>query len=349
LSRKTKKNSSVPISSGEPCSGYDDRAFAGAVTLLTVEDLVKTPIFKARALTGRRGLRGAVRSHRPFLIRLPLTGRPRRGEGRVHCLGRKALAYLAALPVRRQRQLAERICRVDAAAVVIAPVPDPPGALLAAARERDLPVLASALPQTRWAAALKDLFEERTCPKASAHGVLMEVSGVGMLILGPSGIGKSESALDLVTRGHRLIADDLIIIRRGAGGRLLGRGSKHAGSHMEIRGLGIINIQDLFGVAAVLEKKEIELVVDLRDWDTLSHCDRLGLEDSYHELLGVKLPYLRIPVTHGRNMAVILEVAARNHLLKKQGCHTAQDFEEALAGRLAREGVPETEGGGDEG
>lgn len=335
MSRKTKKKHSRTTAAGEPCADRIGAAPGGGLKPLTVEDLVKNPAFKARPLTGRRGLRSAVRSHRPLVVRLPDEGRQRRGEGRIHCIGPKALAHLSSLAPRVQRRMAERLCRVDAAAIVIPAASSGLPALLRAAGERDLPVLASALPLSRWAEALRDAFEERSCPRTSAHGVLMEVSGVGLLILGPSGIGKSESALDLVTRGHRLIADDLIRITRLPGGGLVGRGSDHAGSHMEIRGLGIINIQDLFGIAAVLESKQIELVIDLRDWETLQHCDRLGLEDDWYDLLGVKLPYLRIPVTHGRNMAVILEVAARNHLLKKQGRHTARDFERALKDRLA--------------
>jgi len=171
----------------------------------------------------------------------------------------------------------------------------------------------------------------------SVHGVLLEVSGVGILIIGPSGIGKSECALDLVTRGHRLIADDLIIVSRYAE-RVVGRGSDHAGAHMEIRGLGIINIRDLFGVASVLERKSVDLVVDLREWDTLKECDRLGLDEEHYDLLGVRLPYLRIPVSHGRNMAVILEVAARNHLLKAGGCFTAREFDRTLSRRIAGSG-----------
>jgi HPr kinase/phosphorylase len=169
---------------------------------------------------------------------------------------------------------------------------------------------------------------------SSVHGVLLEISGVGILIVGPSGIGKSESALDLVTRGHRLIADDLIIVSR-YGERVVGRGGDHAGAHMEIRGLGIINIRDLFGVASVLESKSIDLVVDLREWDTLKECDRLGLDEEHYDLLDVHLPYLRIPVSHGRNMAVILEVAARNYLLKAGGCFTSREFDRALSRRLA--------------
>lgn len=175
--------------------------------------------------------------------------------------------------------------------------------------------------------------EEEAAATASIHGVLLEVSGVGILIVGPSGIGKSESALDLVTRGHRLIADDLIIVSR-YGDRVVGRGSDHAGTHMEIRGLGIINIRDLFGVASALESKSVDLVVDLREWDTLKECDRLGLDEEHYDLLGIRLPYLRIPVSHGRNMAVILEVAARNHLLKAGGCFTAREFDRALSRRL---------------
>lgn len=174
----------------------------------------------------------------------------------------------------------------------------------------------------------------KSARKTSVHGVLLEVSGVGILIIGPSGIGKSESALDLVTRGHRLIADDMIVVER-SGESLMGRGGDHAGSHMEIRGLGIINVRDLFGVASVLEYKSIDLVVDLREWDTLQECDRLGLDEEHYELLGLRLPYLRIPVSHGRNMAVILEVAARNYLLKAGGRFTAREFERALSGRLA--------------
>jgi HPr kinase/phosphorylase len=171
--------------------------------------------------------------------------------------------------------------------------------------------------------------------ETTVHGVLMEVSGVGVLILGPSGIGKSESALELVMRGHRLIADDLIVVDRIGEETLLGRGADHSGAHMEIRGLGIINIKDLFGVASVLECRKVELVVDLREWKSLQDCDRLGLEEEHYDLLGIRLPYLRLPVSHGRNMAVILEVAARNHLLKKGGCFTAREFERSLARRLA--------------
>ena len=180
----------------------------------------------------------------------------------------------------------------------------------------------------------KERRSEEAAATTSVHGVLLEVSGVGILIIGPSGIGKSESALDLVTRGHRLIADDLIIVSRYGEG-VVGRGSDHAGAHMEIRGLGIINIRDLFGVASVLESKSVELVVDLREWETLKECDRLGLDEEHYHLLGIRLPYLRIPVSHGRNMAVILEVAARNHLLKAGGCFTAREFDLALSRRLA--------------
>lgn len=187
---------------------------------------------------------------------------------------------------------------------------------------------------------------ERTEGQASIHGVLLEVSGVGILIIGPSGIGKSESALDLVTRGHRLVADDLILLQRSEE-QIIGRGSDHAGAHMEIRGLGIINIRDLFGVTSVLEKKAIELVVDLRERTLLEEGDRLGLDDQYYELLGVRLPYLRIPVSPGRSMGIILEVAARNHLLKARGYHSARAFDRDLSRRLQRvrkrEDAPEEE------
>jgi HPr kinase/phosphorylase len=338
LSRKTKRKPERSRKAEKPCAGWTSGDPSIASRPLTVGEILVNPLFGAEVLTGKKGLRTPVRDHRPLAVGVEAGGRQTRGEGRIHILGRKVLSHLAGLPLQARRRQCGKICRVDASAMVVPAGEKVPDGLIEAAKARELPLLASALPRTRWRQALRDVFEERNCPQTSAHGVLMEVSGVGLLILGPSGIGKSESALDLVTRGHRLIADDLIMITRTPGGGLVGRGADHAGFHMEIRGLGIINIQDLYGVAAVLESREIELVVDLRDWESLRHIDRLGLEEERYELLGLSLPYLRIPVTHGRNMAVILEVAARNQLLKKQGRNTAREFEQALKERLAREG-----------
>jgi HPr kinase/phosphorylase len=163
-------------------------------------------------------------------------------------------------------------------------------------------------------------------PEASLHGVLVDVSGVGVLLLGESGTGKSECALDLVSRGHPLVADDVVEIWRDGEGRVVGRGPARIRNHMEIRGLGIINIRDLFGVAAIRDRKQIELVIHLEAWRAGEEYDRLGVAEETHALLGVDIPRLRIPVSAGRNVAMLVEVAARNHLLKRMGVHAARRF-----------------------
>ena len=161
------------------------------------------------------------------------------------------------------------------------------------------------------------------------HGVLMDVLGIGVLLLGKSGIGKSETALDLVVRGHRLVADDVIEIRR-QGAHVVGRGAGIIGHHMEIRGLGIINIKDLFGISAVRDTKKIELVVELREWDEHEEYDRLGFDDQFDRILDVAVPAVQLPVRPGRNLATLIEVAARNQLLKLQGTHSARAFRDQL-------------------
>lgn len=165
--------------------------------------------------------------------------------------------------------------------------------------------------------------------EASLHGVLVDVSGVGVLLVGESGTGKSECALDLVTRGHRLVADDVVEVWRD-GSDVLGRGPARIRHHMEIRGLGIINIRDLFGLAAVRDHHRIDVVIRLEAWRPDEEYDRLGLTQRTHVLLGVEVPMLRIPVSVGRNVAILVEVAARNHLLKGMGVHAARALTASL-------------------
>ncbi len=173
--------------------------------------------------------------------------------------------------------------------------------------------------------------------ETSVHGVLVDVYGIGVLLLGESGTGKSECALDLVTRGHRLVADDVVELVRESDRIIMGRGPTRIRHHMEIRGLGVINIRDLFGVAAIRYRKRIELVVQLEPWRPENEYDRLGLEEQTYPILGVEVPMLRIPVSAGRNVAILVEVAARNHLLKLMGVHAARNFAAHLSGRPAGE------------
>lgn len=168
--------------------------------------------------------------------------------------------------------------------------------------------------------------------EASLHGVLVDVSGIGVLLLGESGTGKSECALDLVTRGHALVADDVVEVWRDRSQTVVGRGPARIRHHMEIRGLGIINIRDLFGLAAVRERKRIDLVIRLEAWHSEEEYERLGLTEPTYPLLGVEIPMLRIPVSAGRNVAILVEAAARNHLLKRMGVHAARAFAARLHG-----------------
>ncbi|MBI2000238.1 MAG: HPr(Ser) kinase/phosphatase [candidate division NC10 bacterium] len=178
---------------------------------------------------------------------------------------------------------------------------------------------------------------EGAATETTLHGVLVDVYGIGVLLLGESGTGKSECALDLVTRGHRLVADDVVEVARESDRIVIGRGPSRIGHHMEIRGLGIINIRDLFGVAAIRYRKRIELVVLLEAWRPEDEYDRLGVEEQTHPILGVAIPMLRIPVSAGRNVAILVEVAARNHLLKLMGVHAARNFAAQLSKRQAGE------------
>ncbi|MDP2657799.1 MAG: HPr(Ser) kinase/phosphatase [Candidatus Deferrimicrobium sp.] len=171
-------------------------------------------------------------------------------------------------------------------------------------------------------------------------GVFVEVIGLGVLLTGRSGIGKSECALDLILRGHRFVADDVIHIDKLGPATLVGRGDDLTCQHMEIRGLGIINIRDLFGATATTRKKKMELVIRIEEWDPAREYDRLGLEEETIEILGVKLPSLLIPISPGRNLATIVEVAVRNHLLKKLGIRSAREFVERQAHRAGGGDTP---------
>jgi HPr kinase/phosphorylase len=217
----------------------------------------------------------------------------------------------------------------DPACVVICRGLDAPSELTSACEERGVPLVQSNLVTADFIHAVTAWMADRLAPSTERHGVLMDVLGIGVLMVGKSGIGKSETALDLVVRGHRLVGDDVIRIRR-QGNQIHGRGAGILGHHMEIRGLGIINIKDLYGISAVREAKVIDLIVELHEWDANAEYDRLGFDDDTERLLDCPLPKLRLPVRPGRNIATLIEVAARNQLLKHQGIHSARAFRDKL-------------------
>lgn len=262
---------------------------------------------------------------------------------RIQVIGRTEIDYLFSLPEEQQRQALARILSLGVPAVIVATqerVEFPPlwSELFELA---GIPVFFCQGKSREVISALSEFMEERLSEKTSRHGVLLEILELGVLVLGRSGIGKSESALDLVNRGHRLVADDLVEIRFYHRGVLRGRAASPIKYHMEIRGVGIINIQDLFGVSAIREEKEIDLVIELVDWEPEGDYERLGLDEKNTEIMGVPIPYVRIPVSPGRNIATIIEVAARNQLLKNMGHYSARRLDQVLSRRSVPEAARE--------
>jgi HPr kinase/phosphorylase len=214
--------------------------------------------------------------------------------------------------------------------------------VVAACEAARVPLLGSSLTTADFIVAVTGWLGDRLAPHTEIHGVLLDVLGIGVLVLGKSGIGKSETALDLVVRGHRLVADDVVRLWCKSNA-VFGAGAKVIRHHMEIRGLGIINIKDLFGIAAVRETKKIELVVELVEWADGDDYDRLGIDDRSGEQLGIPLPHLRLPVRPGRNLATLIEVAARDQLLKAQGHHSARELVDELRRRMQEQQHETTE------
>ena len=195
----------------------------------------------------------------------------------------------------------------------------------------ECPLLQTDLETSEFVIRLTRILANIFAPKKSIHAVLVEVYGLGVLLLGNSGVGKSETALELIERGHRLVADDVVEMHCINGNVLMGEGAnKIIGHHMEVRGLGIINITHLFGVRAIRDRKQIQLVVHLEEWDAAKNYDRLGSKEQYMEFLGVSIPKLEVPVKPGRNIPIIIEVAAMNERLKKMGYNSSREFNQNI-------------------
>jgi len=290
-------------------------------------------------LAGERGLSRFVQVPRIQKPGLALAGYTKNlHPDRIQVLGATELSYLSELTQRDSEKAAEHItqlCALDICCFIITKDLVPPANLLREVESHNIPLLRSHHQSSTFISLLTQYLEERLLAQTSVHGVLVDVLGIGVLLLGKSGIGKSECALDLVIRGHRLVSDDVVKVRLKLPAVLFGEGNDLLHYHMEVRGLGIINIKHLFGVAAIRERKKIDLVIELVEWQDGHEYDRLGLEQSTYELLGVKLPLQILPVRQGRNITTLVEVAARNQLLKEMGYHSAVEFEERLEQRMA--------------
>jgi HPr kinase/phosphorylase len=251
-------------------------------------------------------------------------------RGRLQVLGETEVRFLYTLDAAQQRESLEAFLALEIPALFVTKRMDVPAALLELATQHGIPVLRSSLKTSDFYRRLQPFLEARFAPSVTTHGSLADVYGVGLLFVGRSGIGKSECVLDLVERGHRLVADDMVIITQRGNDVLIGRGHELQQHHMEIRGIGIVDIKALFGIRSIRQQKRIEVVVQLVDWDDGGQYDRTGLQTEEVEMLGVSLPKVVIPLNAGKNITVISEVVAMNHLLKYSGVHSAEQFNQRL-------------------
>ncbi|MCX4245455.1 HPr(Ser) kinase/phosphatase [Paraliomyxa miuraensis] len=252
---------------------------------------------------------------------------------RLQVLGLTEIDYLLSTPPEQARQGLTAYMARDVCGMVITRGLEPPEVLVDVAREQGVPLLCSSLLTGTFISRVTRRLEDLLSPTANIHGVLVDVLGVGLLLIGRSGVGKSEAALDLVLKGHRLVADDLVEVTVRPPDTVWGAATELHQHHMEIRGMGILNITHLFGVAAVRDNKKIEVVVELSDVEEGDY-DRLGTEAQVWPILSVDVPLVRIPLRPGRNIASLIEVVARNQLLKYRGHDSAREFQEKVNARI---------------
>ena len=258
---------------------------------------------------------------------------------RLQVIGNVEYSYLMKLPEPERRRTLDRYFSYKIPALLIARNITPPPETLELAQKYNVTLLRSPDATSNVVSSIISYLNAQLAPGMARHGVLVEVYGEGLLLLGESGIGKSEAAVELLKRGHRLIADDAVEIRKISNSQLMGSAPKLIRNYVELRGIGVINVAKLFGMGAVKAENEINLVVNIVPWNTGEAYDRLGLEDQYMEILGVQVPMNTIPIKPGRNLAVILEVAAMNNRQRKMGYNAALEFTQQIDSHFAQESL----------
>ena len=254
---------------------------------------------------------------------------------RIQIIGRGEYAYLKSLTPERCREVFEQIFSYPNIPCCLLMRGLEPLPIMVEFHERhNVPLIVTQLPTSRLTAELISYLEYKLSPSITMHGVLVNVYGLGVLLLGDAGVGKSECALELIKRNHMLVADDVVRICQYAGGRLIGRREDIIEHHMELRGVGIINVQSMFGIGFILDESPVELIIKLTE-DEIESCDRTGLDETTMAILDIKLPQITIPVRPGRNLAILIEIAALNQRLKKRGYHSAREFNQRLIERMA--------------
>jgi HPr kinase/phosphorylase len=256
--------------------------------------------------------------------------------GRVQIIGESETEYLSTIPEEERLRRFDHITKLPVPVFVVTKGLPPPPGFLERCAESHRPLLSSTALSSTVIKAISYFLEDHLVPSTSVHGVLLDIYGLGVLLVGDSGVGKSESALDLITRGHSLVADDRVTVKRYPSGELVGFSEGPLRHHMELRGIGIINVQDLFGLASVRERKTVDLVIELEHWQSGTPYERLGLDETVFHILETPCPYIRMPVAMGRNVGILVEIAARNHVLKLQGHHSAREFVRKLEAEIER-------------
>jgi HPr kinase/phosphorylase len=290
-----------------------------------------------RLVAGKKGLQKKITDPSIHKLGLALAGFTDHIQPhRIHIVGNTELSYLQTLPPKKREEIIRKICSLKISCFVVTATQSIPKYLMRESEKASIPLFKTGLGSHFFIERATKFLEQRLSATTSVHGVLVDVFGVGVLILGRSGIGKSECALDLIMKGHRLVADDMVHMKKMPPSTILGSGFDLVKHHMEVRGLGIIDIRSLFGVEAIRQRKKVELVVELVEWQ--ADYDRLGLEEERHSICGIELPMARIPVTPGRNLATIIEVAAKNHLLKGMGYHAAMELDRKLTQKITSKG-----------
>lgn len=311
----------------------DPTAASESTAQITVKELLEGKIeaLELEVLTPEVSLDRIIADSDMSSPGLALSGYTERfPEGRTQVFGETEMRYLASLEPGRAKELLSKLFTFDIPVVFVTkglPVSDD---VLCVAREHGVPLVRTTLTTREFYRRVKPYLEAALAPTTQLHGSLADVYGVGLLFMGTSGVGKSECVLDLVERGHRLVADDLVMVSRPGADVLIGQGHELQGHHMEIRGLGIIDVRALFGIRAIRKQKRLEVIVQLEHWVDGKEYARTGLDTSETEVLGVQIPTVTIPLNPGKNITVISEVVAMNHLLKFSGIDTAAVFDERL-------------------
>ena len=295
-------------------------------------DLKEHNSLNLKCIGGRKGLNREINVQNINRPGLALSGfYDSFAPERLQVFGRGEVAFLKKLEEDRKSDTIRQMFTFSIPACIFTHSLFPDKTFIEIAEKAQCPLLQTDLTTSEFSARIIRILSGIFAPRKSIHGVLVEVYGLGVLILGDSGVGKSETALELIMHGHRLVADDVVEIHCVNGNILMGAGAnKIIAHHMEIRGMGIINVTHLFGVGAIRDRKQIQLVVVLVEWDSRKNYDRIGLEEQYMELLGVNIPKLEIPVKPGRNIPIIIETAAMNERLKKMGYNAAKEFNQNI-------------------